>query len=67
MSTTLHRPSKQVAARRRRVLVWLPLLVMGAVASLAAGSMIEAFNSLDATGLILTTVGLLGYVSEVDN
>lgn len=60
------RPSERVAARRRRAFIWAPLLVLGAVISLAGGPMIEVFNSLDVMGLACTVVGLLGFVREVD-
>lgn len=60
------RPSERVAARRRRAFLWLPLLVLGAMISLAGGPMIAVFNSLDVFGLAFTVVGLLGFVREVD-
>lgn len=59
-------PSARVAAQRRRMLLWLPMLVLGAVASLAGGSMITVFNSLDFLGLAFIVAGLLGFVYEVE-
>lgn len=60
------RPSERVGARRRRAFLWLPLLVLGAVISLAGGSMIDVFNGLDLVGLVFTVAGLLGFVWDVD-
>ena len=59
------RPSQRVAARRRRMLVWLPLLALGILVSAAGGPMIDVFNSLDVLGLLLTMAGLLGFAQEV--
>lgn len=59
-------PSTRVAANRRRALLWLPLLVAGAVVSLAAGPMLTGFNSLDAAGLVFMAAGLAGFVREAD-
>ena len=60
------RPSERVAARRRRVFIWAPLLVLGVLISLAGGSMIDVFNGLDVIGLSFIVVGLFGFVREVD-
>lgn len=61
------RPSGPVAAQRRRAFLWLPMLVAGAMISLAVSPMITIFNSLDVLGLVLTVAGLLGFIREVDN
>jgi hypothetical protein len=66
VSARLARPSSRVAAQRRRVFLWLPLLVRGSTVTLAGGSMITVFNSLDAAGLVLIVLGLLGFAQEVD-
>jgi hypothetical protein len=66
MARIMARPSSRVGAQRRRVFLWLPLLVLGSLVTLAGGSMITVFNSLDAAGLVLIVVGLLGFVQEVD-
>lgn len=60
------RPSQRVAAQRRRVFLWLPLLGLGALISTAGGSMIDVFNGLDVVGLVFTVAGLLGFVLDVD-
>ncbi|ALV45809.1 hypothetical protein MB46_10290 [Arthrobacter alpinus] len=60
------RPSERVAAQRRRAFLWLPLLVAGALVSLAGGPMITVFNSLDAAGLALMVGGLVGFIREVE-
>lgn len=59
-------PSVRVAAQRRRLLLWLPMLVLGAVASLAGGPLVTVFNSLDGAGLVLIVAGLLGFLHEMD-
>ncbi|SEE25215.1 hypothetical protein SAMN04489740_0973 [Arthrobacter alpinus] len=60
------RPSERVASRRRRAFLWLPLLVAGALVSLAGGPMITVFNSLDTAGLALMVGGLVGFIREVE-
>lgn len=66
MSTTMNRPSTKVAAQRRRVFLWLPLLALGILVSAAGGPMIDVFNGLDVLGLLLTAVGVRGFLAEVD-
>lgn len=61
------RPSVRVAATRRRAFLWLPLLLVGFIVSMAGGSMITVFNSLDGLGLLFLVAGVLGFISEVDN
>ncbi|WP_343317743.1 hypothetical protein AAFM46_10880 [Arthrobacter sp. TMP15] len=60
------RPSVRVAANRRRAFLWLPVLLTGALVSVAGGSMITVFNSLDAAGLVLLLAGLFGFIREVE-
>lgn len=60
------RPSARVAAQRRRAFLWLPLLVVGVLVSLAGGPMITVFNSADAAGLALMGAGLVGFIREVE-
>ena len=66
MSAPVVRPSQRVAAQRRRAFLWLPLMVLGVLVSVAGGSMIEVFNSLDVLGLVFTVAGVLAFVLELD-
>lgn len=66
MSAPLGLSPQRVASRRRRTRVWLPLLVAGALVSIAGGPMITVFNSLDAAGIALMVAGLLGFVHEME-
>lgn len=59
-------PSPALAARRRRLLLWLPLLIVGAAVSLFAGPLVTGVNSLDIAGVIFLSVGVLGFVREMD-
>lgn len=61
------RPSARVAARRRRLLLWGPLLVAGMAVSLAGAPMITVFNSLDIAGLVLMLGGLVGFAFEMED
>lgn len=64
MSAPVVRPSQRVAARRR-LFLWLALLAVGVLVSIAGGSMIDVFNSLDVLGLLAVVAGLLGLAKEV--
>ncbi|NVM97804.1 hypothetical protein [Arthrobacter sp. SDTb3-6] len=66
MAARVVRPSGAVAAWRRRLLVWLPLLLAGMAVTLAAGPMVVSFNSLNLLGLVLMGAGLAGFVKELD-
>ena len=66
MSITMNRPSTKVAAQRRRLRLWLPLLVAGALVAATAGPMITGFNSLDALGLAGIVGGLMGFAWDAD-
>lgn len=59
-------PMTRAATNRRRTRLWLPMLVLGAVATLVGDPMIIVFNSLDLLGLMLMVAGLLGFAREVD-
>lgn len=60
------RPSERVAAARRRVFLWAPLLVAGFLVSMAGGPMIDKFNGLDVAGLAFLVAGVLGFIRELD-
>lgn len=60
------RPSERVGARRRRLILWLPLLIAGVLFSGAGGPMITIFNSLDLIGAALMLGALVGFVKEMD-
>ncbi|WP_133159088.1 hypothetical protein [Arthrobacter glacialis] len=66
MSAPYVRPSERVAARRRRLFLWLPLLMVGALVTVVAGPMIIVFNSLDVAGAALMLGGLLGFALDVE-
>ncbi|MHA7270422.1 hypothetical protein [Arthrobacter sp. HLT1-20] len=66
MSAPVMQPSPRVAARRRRLVLWLPLLVAGALVTVAAGPMITVFNSLDVASLVLLLAGLAGFAFEME-
>jgi|GEM_PF-6933301 len=67
MSARMVRPSARVAARRRRLLVWWPLLVAGVLVSLAGAPMVTVFNSLDIAGLVLMVGAVAGFIFEVED
>lgn len=66
MSITMSRPSTKAAAQRRRLRLWLPLLLAGALVSATAGPMITGFNSLDGLGLAGIVGGLLGFAWDAE-
>lgn len=63
---TAQSPTARVAANRRRVFIWTPLLLAGLVLALAGAPMITVFNSQDALGLALVVTALLGFIKEVE-
>jgi len=67
MSARMVRPSARVAARRRRVFLWGPLLVAGVLVSLAGAPMVTVFNSLDIAGVVLMLGGLSGFIFELED
>lgn len=58
----MNRPSAAVAANRRRVLLWIPLIIIGALAGIATGATI---NSLHLIGMALIAAGGFGFISEI--
>jgi len=61
------RPSARVAAQRRRLLVWWPLLVAGVLVSLAGAPMVTVFNSLDIAGVVLMFGAVAGFIYELED
>lgn len=58
------RPTPAVAAQRRRILVWLPLFIAGAVVYLTASAAV-GMNSLPLMGAAALIGGVVGLASEV--
>lgn len=65
MTVSMVTPSRRVAANRRRAFLWL-LLLAGVLVSIAGGSMITVFNSLDVAGLALMVAAVAGFIREVE-
>lgn len=59
-------PTARVAANRRRMFLWLPLLLAGLVLALAGAPMITVFNSQDVLGIGFAAAALLGFIKEVE-
>lgn len=56
-------PTPSLAARRR-VMVWLPLFLLGAIVYLASSASV-GFNSLTLVGAAAIIAGVVGVASEV--
>jgi hypothetical protein len=59
-------PTAAVAARRRRTLLWLPMLALGAVLFLLGMHDTVTINGAGLVGMLLLVAGAAGFVAEVD-
>lgn len=59
-------PTARIAANRRIAFIWIPVLLVGVLLTLAGAPMITVFNSLDLLGIALIIGAFLGLTKEVE-